>query len=231
MRSIPFFRDLDETSLSALAVCARVRRCAPREDIVRQDMPADAVYVINQGRAGVSIATRDGAAVTICELGPGEIVGEISLLDGGPPSATVTAMTPMELVGIGHRAFLDLLEQRPKIAVALLPILASRLRRLTSWADDLAGLPLPARLAKCLLGILSEHGQQVGPSRMRISRKISQQDIASRIGATRESINKHIRRLELLGVITQEAGHLVVTDLARLQVAADAPPPSIVKTL
>jgi CRP-like cAMP-binding protein len=219
LRRIPLFEGLDQEALATLAARAHPRRCSPREPIVEQDVPAGAVYLIDKGRAAVSVMARDGRAVTIRELGPGEIIGEVSLLDGGPPSATVTAITRVDLVAIDHAAFRDLLAQRPRIAVALLPLLASRLRRLTAWADDLAGLPLPARLAKCLLGILSEHGQQVGPQRFRIGQKLSQQDLARRIGVTRESVNKHIRRLERSGVIAQEAGYLVITDLTRLQQA------------
>jgi CRP/FNR family transcriptional regulator, cyclic AMP receptor protein len=217
LRRIPLFKTLDEEALATLAERARIRHYDPRDAIVEQDVPASAVYIIDRGRAAVSVMARDGRAVTIRELGPGEIIGEVSLLDGGPPSATVTAITRTALIAIDRASFRDLLQQRPRIAVDLLPLLASRLRRLTAWADDLAGLPLPARLAKCLLGIVSEHGQQVGPKRIRIGQKLSQQDLARRLGVTRESVNKHIRRLERNGILEQENGYLVITDIARLQ--------------
>ena len=222
LKRIPLFRALDAAALAFLTAQASFRRCAAREEIVQQDEPARAVYLIDRGRASVSVTGRDGRAVTIRELGPGEIIGEVSLLDGGPPSATVMALVKTDLVAIDRAAFTDLLEQRPQVAVALLPVLASRLRRLTSWADDLAGLPLPARLAKCLLGIVSDHGQSVGPSRLRINQKISQEDLARRVGVTRESVNKHLRRLERTGIVVKEAGYLVVTNLAELQASADA---------
>ena len=217
LKRIPLFRELDGPALTFLAARARIRRCSPREEIVRQDIPAEAVYLIDRGRASVSIAGHDGPAVMLRELGPGEIIGEVSLLDGGPPSATVTALTRTELVAIDRRSFSELLERRPQIAGALLPVLASRLRRLTAWADDRAGLPLPARLAKCLLGLSADHGQWVGQSRVRIGLKISQEDLARRVGATRESVNKHLRKLERASVIMKEAGHVVITDLPRLQ--------------
>ena len=219
LRRIALFSSLDQAALATLAAKAHARRCAPGEAIVEQDVPSASVYIIDRGRATVSVVSRNGDQVTIRELGPGEIIGEVSLLDGGPPSATVTAITRTDLIGIDHASFRALLDERPRIAVALLPLLASRLRRLTAWADDLAGLPLPARLAKCLLGILSEHGQKVGPARFRISQKLSQQDIARRVGVTRESVNKHIRRFERDGILQQESGHLVITGLARLQQA------------
>jgi CRP-like cAMP-binding protein len=220
LRKIPLFRDLDAQALRSLAAVAWIRVCDRREVIVRQDDPADAVFLIKRGRASVSMMTRDGHALMIGELGAGEIIGEISLLDGGGRSATVAAMTPAELVGVSRQSFLEVIEKQPRIAVALLPVLASRLRRLTQWADDLAGLPLPARLAKLLLGLATEYGQPVGPERIRLGMKIPQQEIATRLGVTRESINKHFRRWQTQSVLTCESGHLVITDLAKLRTVA-----------
>ena len=220
IKKIPLFGRLDDRALVALAAQARIQRCDRRETIVEQGVPADAVYIVNRGRANVSVIGRDGHTVTIRELGPGEIIGEVSLFDSGPPSATVTALTEVELVAVDRASFTALLERNPQIAVALLPVLASRLRRLTTWADDLAGLPVSARLAKCLLGILAEHGQATGPTRYRIGQRISQQALAERIGVTRESINKHLKRLEGAGILVQEAGHLVITDRVALEAKA-----------
>ena len=219
-RKIPLFRNLDDETLSALAALARIRLCDAGETIVEQDLPADAVYVILNGSATVSVSTRDGRSLTLREIGRTEIIGEVSLLDGGLPSATVTAVKKTELISIDRRSFMSLVEERPKIAVALLPVLASRLRRLTAWADDLVGLPLPARVAKCLLGLLAVHGQQLGPSRIRIGERFSQEDLASMVGVTRESINKHLGRFERGGILTKESGYLVVVDSARLQAEA-----------
>ena len=220
VQRIPLFRNLDGDTLSLLAGLAHIRRCVAGEEIVQQDLPTDAVFVIVKGRASVSVAARDGRVLTLRDIGEAEIIGEVSLLDGGLPSATVTALTNLELIVVDRRSFMNLVEQRPKIAVALLPVLASRLRRLTAWADDLAGLPLSARVAKCLLGLLASHGQELGPSRTRIGRRFSQEDLASMVGATRESVNKHLARLERDGILVKESGHLVIVDLPRLQAEA-----------
>ena len=220
LQRIPLFRNLDAETLALLAGLARLRRCVAGEEIVRKDEPADAVYVIVKGRASVSLAARDGRVLTLRDIGEAEIIGEVSLLDGGLPSATVTAITNLELIVVSRQSFLKLVEERPKIAAALLPVLASRLRQLTAWADDLAGLPLSARVAKCLLGLLAAHGQELGPSRSRIGRRFSQEELASMVGATRESINKHLGRLERDGILAKESGHLVIVDLPRLQIEA-----------
>jgi CRP/FNR family cyclic AMP-dependent transcriptional regulator len=217
LRRIPLFRDLERGALEAMAAIARVRRCAPRDVLVTEELPADGLYLITRGRASVSIAGRDGSPVTIGELGAGEIIGEISLLDGGTASATVTALTALDLIAIDRDGFLRLLDRHPRVAVSLLPVLAQRLRRLTRWADDLAALPVPSRLAKCLMALMAEHGQQIGPRRVRLAIKLSQQDLGMRIGVTRESINKHMRRWEQAGILLREAGHLVVCDVDKLR--------------
>jgi CRP-like cAMP-binding protein len=217
LKRIPLFRDLDSDALSALAASATLRRCDAGQAIIEQDIASEAVYVILRGRASVSVAARDGRTLTIREIGQLEIVGEVSLFDGGLPSATVTALSNTELLGLERRTFMALIRDQPRIAVALLPVLATRLRRLTTWADDFAGLPLSARLAKCLLGLLALHGQQLGPSRIRIGQRFSQEELARRVGVTRESINKHLGRFEKDGILLKESGYLVVVDLARLQ--------------
>ncbi|HLK90698.1 MAG TPA: Crp/Fnr family transcriptional regulator [Polyangia bacterium] len=221
LKRIPLFRDLEPAEVDAIAAMAHVRRCAPREVVVTEEVPAQGLYLLTRGRAAVSVAGKDGSPVTIGELGVGEIIGEISLLDGGTASATVTAMTPLELIAIDRAGFLRLLEGHPKMAIPLLGVLARRLRRLTRWADDLAALPVPSRLAKCLMALVAEHGQQVGPRRIRLGIKLSQHDLGMRIGVTRESINKHVRRWEQAGILQKESGHLVVADLEQLRSLAD----------
>lgn len=109
LRRIPLFRDLERGALESMADMARVRRCEPRAELVTQEVQADGLYLITRGRASVSVAGRDGAAVTIRELGVGEIIGEISLFDGGTASATVTALTSLDLIAINRDGFLRLL--------------------------------------------------------------------------------------------------------------------------
>ena len=83
-------------------------------------------------------------------MGPDEMFGELSLLDGGARSATVTAVTRAELVAIEREPFLRLFESRPSVAIALMEVVARRLRRLSERSEDVAGLPVASRLAKQL---------------------------------------------------------------------------------
>lgn len=130
------------------------------------------------------------------------------------------------MIGIPREGFLAFLGQHPHVSLSLLAVLASRLRRLTLLVDDLTGLSVRARLAKCLIGLASAHGHQVGPARIRLGQRISQESMARRVAVTRESINKHLRRLERGGILTKDNGYLVITDLSRLRIEADLANPA-----
>jgi CRP/FNR family transcriptional regulator, cyclic AMP receptor protein len=221
LKRIPLFRDLPAPALTSIARLARVRTYAPQAVVVQQDDPSDGVYLINAGRLSVNVAAVDGRVTIIGTMGPGEIIGEISLLDGGPRSATVIAVSESELVAVDRDAFLALVQGQPSICLALMTVLAQRLRALTRWADDTVGLPVPARLAKRLIALVAESGQQTGPRRFRIGVKLSQTDLGTRVGATRESVNKHLRRWEQSRILEQESGHLVILDVERLREIAE----------
>ena len=221
IRRIPLFGAFPAAAVADVARLARVRTYPPQAVVVEQDEASDGVYLIDSGRLSVSVAAPGGRVVTIGEMGAGEIIGEISLLDGGPRSATVTAVTSSRLLTVGRGPFLELLRKRPQIAVSLVSTLAQRLRALTRWADDTVGLPVSARLAKRLIALVAEAGQQTGPGRFRIALKLSQSELGTRVGATRESVNKHLRRWEQSRILEQESGHLVILDVARLRAVAE----------
>jgi CRP-like cAMP-binding protein len=216
LRTLPVFSNLDANAIRGLAALAHSRRCNPNDIIVEQDSPCDAVYVIIRGRASVSVAAQDGREVVLRDVGASDFIGEVSLFDGGLRSATVTALTATELVAIDRAPFLAFLERQPKVAIRLLAVLAARLRRLTLQVDDLTGLPVRARLAKCLIGLSGLHGQQLGPSRIRLGVKLPQAALARRLAVTRESVNKHLRHFEREGLLLKENGYLVVVDLPKL---------------
>jgi CRP-like cAMP-binding protein len=219
LRTLPIFSNLDANAIRGLAALAHSRRCNARDIIVEQDSPCDAVYVIIRGRASVSVAAPDGREVVLRDLGPADFIGEVSLFDGGVRSATVTALTSTDLVAIDRAPFLAFLERQPKVAISLLAVLASRLRRLTLQVDDLTGLSVRARLAKCLIGLSALHGQQLGQSRIRLALKLPQEALARRLAVTRESVNKHLRLFERDGVLSKENGYLIIVDLPKLHQA------------
>lgn len=229
---IPLFADLEVSDLSGIAELASIQHFAAKETVVCQNAPGGDLFVILSGHAKVVasyVGSRD-AALGI--MGPGEIFGEVSLLDQAPRSATIVALDSCKMLVIGREAFVGFLQQHPQCSIRLLTLLAGRLRRLTARSEEIAFLNVESRLAKRLILLADEHGIAEGQE-IRLSVKLSQQEIGDFIGATRESANKQIRAWEQDGIVCQRKGYLVVQDQGRLRTIAAAgmskilaPPPA-----
>jgi CRP-like cAMP-binding protein len=149
-------------------------------------------------------------------MGPGEVFGEVAVLDGEPRSATITALEPCELVIIQRNDFFHFLERAPQAAIKLLEVLARRLRRLSERVEDTAFLDVPGRLAKQLVRLAERYGQKEGEG-VCIELKLSQQELGDLVGATRESVNKQLRAWVAEAIVEQSRGKIVILDLEALR--------------
>ncbi len=211
---------LSEEELAHLSRLARTKVYKPREIIVHKGDPAEEFFVLLRGRAKVGTPGADGSDATINVMGPGEVFGEIAILDGQPRSATVTTLEECEMAVVDKPAFNGLLASSPSIAVKLLGVLAGRVRELTARIEDRAFLDVPARLAKQLLWLARNHGIASG-SAVRIDLKLSQQELGDLIGATRESVNKQLREWTRSGIVKQERDCIELFDLDALGAVAE----------
>jgi CRP/FNR family transcriptional regulator, cyclic AMP receptor protein len=123
LRLVPLFNGMTDRSFEAMAAVASEIDYVAAADLVRQGEPGDAFIIIVNGRARV---VRDGR--TLRELGPGDFLGEISLIDGSPRTATVTALDPIHALVIGRPGFLDLVERLPVFRLEILNALTERIR-------------------------------------------------------------------------------------------------------
>ena len=214
------FNGLAQDDLVHLSQLARTRVYKARETIVSKGDPAVEFYVLLRGRAKVTAQGKEGADTAINVMGPGEVFGEVGILDGQPRSATVTTLEECEMAVVDKRAFDGLLAASPGVAIRLLALLAGRVRELTLRIEDRAFLHVPARLAKQLLWLARNHGAESG-SGIRIELKLSQQEFGEFIGATRESVNKYLRDWTRNGLIKHEREHLDILDLEALRAIAE----------
>ncbi len=217
LRNVSVFRELEQHALEELSGLCRARLCRPHEVLVRQGDEGDCIHIINTGFLKVCVAGPSGSSTTLCVMGPGEILGELSLLDGGPRSATVTAVTRADLLTLDRGPFLRLLEQRPRVSIKIMEVLASRVRRLSERSEDLTGMRVGSRLAKQLLMLAESHAHKIGPTRLRLGVKLSQRELGELCGATRESVNKNMSALRDVGVVADESGYVVITNLEMLR--------------
>jgi CRP/FNR family cyclic AMP-dependent transcriptional regulator len=215
LRSIPLFAGLSPQELAHVGALARVRQYAARVVVVSQGDPALALYAIVRGRLKVASCGPDGRDTVLGIMSEGEVFGEVALIDGGTRSATCTSIEPCELLVIERAQFLELLEQSPAIAVKLLHVLAGRLRRLSQRSEDAAFLDVPSRLARSLLDLATRFGEQrrAPASGIWITLKLSQQELGDLVGATRESVNKHLNEWTRQGYVTMQGGRMIISDI------------------
>jgi CRP-like cAMP-binding protein len=171
------------------------------------------------GRLKASAAGADGKEIVFNVCDPGEVIGEIALLDSNPRSATIVALEPSELLVLDRRDFLPFLERHPRVAIELAELLASRLRRLSELAEDSVLLALRARLAKKLVSFAQRYGRTT-PDGVEIDLPFSQQELGEMVGTSRESINKQLRAWAEQGLLLSSRGRITLRDAAALEALA-----------
>ncbi len=213
--STEMFRSLRPDVIDALLARAVVRRVARGAVVFRRGDINGPMVVLMGGRVRVSVVSEDGKEVTLAVLGAGEVLGELSLLDGDAFSADVTAMEDSTLLVFERAQFLSLLRQHQDLCLHLMAVLARRLRRTNAVLEDMALLDLPTRLGRLLARLAREYGVPVR-SGTRIEVRLSQKDLSTLVGASREKVNKVMRQWEEDGILGKDSGRLVVVDAQAL---------------
>lgn len=220
LRENRLFSVIAPDHLGAFANVAQRHRVPAGTVILRKGETGDDMCALARGRVVVTSLSPEGKELTLGYLGAGEIFGEIALLDGGPRTATVTAIEACEVLSFRRDEFLQVLRDVPDVAIKFLGLLAARLRETDQTLEDSSLRQLPCRLARRLIHLASGFGQPTLGG-VKIPIKLSQQDIGNMTGATRESINRQLREWENHGLIASEQGYITIVDHARLSAFAD----------
>ncbi|HUG05681.1 MAG TPA: Crp/Fnr family transcriptional regulator [Candidatus Limnocylindria bacterium] len=200
----PVFAPLGQRERLELAARMRSKHFQRNEVIFHRDDPAGHVYLIASGTVKVSVPEEGGQQVVIALHRGGDVFGEISLFDDGPRSATVTAMTETTAFALANRDFMDVLRASPDAMRQLLALLATRIRRSTGHIEDLVFLDLPGRVAKLLL----DQGELFGSNIV----SLTQEDLASFVGATRVAVNRVLVDLERRGAVKLGRGQVEIVN-------------------
>jgi CRP/FNR family cyclic AMP-dependent transcriptional regulator len=200
----PVFAPLGQRERLELAARMRSKHFQRNEVIFHRDDPAGHVYLIASGTVKVSVPEEGGQEIVIALHRGGDVFGEISLFDEGPRSATVTAMTETLTFALANRDFMDVLRGSPDAMRQLLALLARRIRLSTGHIEDLVFLDLPGRVAKLLLDQSELFGSNVV--------SLTQEDLASFVGATRVAVNRVLVDLERRGTVKLGRGHVEIAD-------------------
>jgi CRP/FNR family transcriptional regulator, cyclic AMP receptor protein len=195
---VPLFTAVTPDQLAPLAGKLRRRTFRRNEVIVHRGDPAGAVHIIRSGRVKITLPSEEGDETVLALFGAGTCFGEIAALDGGPRSATVTAVEATETMALLREDLLAFARENPDFALALIQTLAARLRRADEWLEDAFFQDLDTRMARRLLEVAEEHGRETKEG-IEVAFPLTQSDLAGMLGATRVSVNR------LLGVY-QDAG-------------------------
>jgi CRP/FNR family cyclic AMP-dependent transcriptional regulator len=190
IRESPLFRGLPSATLERIEQLALRRTYRKNQIVFQQGGEADALYGVSTGQVLIGTSGADGKQVSLNIVGPGDVFGEIALLDRGPRTASATALVVSQLIVIQRDHFHALVAREPSIAFELLALMCRRLRWTTELIEESKRLSVREQLAKRLLTLGQVHGRAV-PGGTELN--ISQGDLAQFLGVSRQVVNQHLQ--------------------------------------
>ena len=209
LRALPIFETLDDDCLKPLTRVAMLRAVPRHTVVLHAGDRTDNIYFVLSGGLKVQVSDEEGREVILSMLGPGELFGEMGVLDDHPRSATVLAVEQSEVVVIGKDDFKRCLVDNPDVSLFIMRNLAKRLRLADRNIESLALLDVYGRVARLLL-----EAAETIDGRKVVTHKLTKQDIAKMIGASREMVSRVMRDLTAQGLIHEQDGQLILIDLA-----------------
>ena len=216
LAGVPLFADLSEQELERIAAVAIGRSFPKGGRVFHEGDPSDACYVIRSGEVRVTREHSDGRAITLATLGPGEIVGELAMLDGEVRSASLEALSDLELLAIAAPDMRGLLERNASITTKLVMALTRRVRETNERILKQSFQTVPSRVAGVLGQLVAEEGAGAG-AREGVTIRMNQADLAQLAGTSRESVSRFLAVLERAGVVRVGRGRVTVLEPARLR--------------
>jgi CRP/FNR family transcriptional regulator, cyclic AMP receptor protein len=212
LRAHPIFGRLPANVVEQLGTYVTKRRVPRGAMIFAKGDRGNGLMAVLRGSVRISVPTLDGREVVLNLIQPGEVFGEMALLDGQPRSADATATEDCELMVIDRRDFIPFAHNRPEVAIKLLEILCGRLRRTNEQVEDVMFMSLPVRLAKLIVKLTKINEHDARPAKL----TVTQRELSQMIGMSRESTNKQLRAWEKRRWLRLERGTLTVLDVGAM---------------
>lgn len=211
------FADCSETELADLLAIGTAQPTRANEEILGQGDEGTSLVIVLDGVVRISMVTPNGREIILDYAEAGAILGEIAVLDGQPRTASATAMWPGRMVRISRDNFLGFIERHPKVAIRLLREMARRLRETDSTIESDRAFTTAPRLARYLKRLTDQkmHGT-------RLTRDLSQSELGSFVGISRENINRQLAAWATDGVIELTQGKIRIIDPDYLTAIAEA---------
>lgn len=210
LANIPLFACLGKADLQILEENSCVKTFPKRSILINEGDLTNSLYVLERGKVKVYLGDENGKEIVLNIHGPGEYFGELALLDNAPRPTSVMTLTESSTVIISKQQFDAMLEKHPRIAGLLLKGLTQRMRQLTENVRSLALMDVYGRVAKLLLSLADEHDGE-----LKISERLTQQELANRIGASREMVSRILKDLANGGYISTVGREIRIHDKLR----------------
>jgi len=212
---VPLLSGLEPSELERIAQVAIPRSFPKGARVFHEGDRSDACYVIRSGEVRVTREHSDGRAIALATLGTGELVGELAMLDGGVRSASVEALTEVELLAVSATDMKGLLERNAQITAKLVVALTRRLRETNERISRQSFQTVPSRVAGVLSQLVAEENAEHGRDGVTI--RMNQADLAQLAGTSRESVSRFLAVLERAGVVRVGRGRVTVLEPHRLR--------------
>jgi CRP/FNR family transcriptional regulator/CRP/FNR family cyclic AMP-dependent transcriptional regulator len=215
LQKIPLFSGLTAEELDLLADATGKRAFAKGMIIFHKDSPGQTLYIIESGRVRIFILSESGQEISVNVYGPGEFFGELALLDSLPRSAGAVVMEDTVTLTLQRDDFMRLVQEHPEISMSIMRVLSTRLRYTTMYAEGLAFLDVFGRVAAKLIELADRYGKE--GEGVEIALRLTQGELASWIGASRESVNKVLGAFRDQGLIALDGQRITVLDRRELR--------------
>lgn len=217
LRGNRLLSELDAAQMAELVALGRTVKVATNAPVFAKGDPGSCLYAILKGQIGIHTSSAEGKVILLNILDPGDVLGEIALVDGKPRTAGATALRTAELFRLDRADFIPFLERHPRLCIRMMGVLCERLRWVSENIEDAIFHDVPRRLARRLLILAEAYGQPLRDGGVRIAQSVSQEDLASMLGVTREIVNKSLKALKTSNAITYTKGFIVLIDVALIR--------------
>jgi CRP/FNR family cyclic AMP-dependent transcriptional regulator len=218
LKEIPLFKGLDDDVLEAMERVCTIKTFPKNTILFSEGDKSDSFYIIRSGKVNVGINDEEGREVILSILGPGEYFGEIALMDGEPRSAYVMTKEPSQLIIISKNDFHELLASHSDIMMNLFRGLLKRFREANKKIESLALMDVYGRVARLLTHLAATSGRKGDGApadlsrddRVTINERLTHQEIANMVGASREMVSRVLKELTTEGYISSEKKYITI---------------------
>jgi CRP/FNR family transcriptional regulator, cyclic AMP receptor protein len=203
------FGALLEDELTALVQLGTLVRYPAGRTVFEKGDPGDSLLVVLEGRIKIGSLASGGREIVLNFIEPGQVLGEIALLDGKPRTMGATASGPVQVFLLRRKAVLAFLEEKPSVAIRLIGVLCQKLRRTTEMLEEKTLLGTAPRVARAFLRLAAEHGKRTGEGLL-IELKLSQAELGALVGLSRENVNRLLGAWREDGIVSLRRGQILI---------------------